>query len=169
MRSLLVLSVICVSSMATGLCQASATPLERSPFTITIQALDVYGRSDAPIVVKAGQPVSINIQLTNLTNEEMNVEGFWSLGVDYTYYYDVRDTSGNLRKKRLLTDHPFFVGSERDEKVAPGMSKKEKIDVDLACDIKEPGTYTIQVSRDVPGDPKHRIVKSNLVTVTLVP
>jgi len=168
MRSLSILFVMGVSSMATGFCQASAPSTEHSPFTITIQALDAYGRSDAPVMVKAGQPVSINIQLVNLTNEEMNVEGSWSFGVDYTYDYEVRDESGNLRKK-LPTPHSTFIGSERDEKVAPGMSKNEKVSVDRACDLKEPGTYTIQVSREVPGDPKHRLVKSNIVTVTLVP
>jgi hypothetical protein len=51
----------------------------------------------------------------------------------------------------------------------PGASKEEKADLDAWFDLKEPGEYTIQLSRRINGGVDDPALKSNVVTVVVVP
>jgi hypothetical protein len=51
----------------------------------------------------------------------------------------------------------------------PGESKIDYAQVSDWYDMTKPGTYTIQVSAHVTNDPKSDVVKSNIITVTVLP
>jgi hypothetical protein len=62
------------------------------------------------------------------------------------------------------------VGSAGDERVLkPRESHEDTAPLTRACAFTRPGRYEIQVSRAIRGDPQHRIVKSNKITLTVGP
>jgi hypothetical protein len=51
----------------------------------------------------------------------------------------------------------------------PGENKIDFIPLGNELDMSKPGTYTIQASAHVFDDPKSDVVKSNIITITVVP
>ena len=81
-----------------------------------------------------------------------------------SYQYDCRDTSGKSVPKEL-----FMVGSAGEiPGLKPGESREETVPVDRICDFSQPGEYEIQVSRSDVGDPKRPLVKSNIITISVI-
>lgn len=131
---------------------------KQQPFSIVITPV----KSSVPV----GGAIDIKIRLTNNSDHEINVSGSWEHGMDMSYNYDVHDSNGNSpeRKKHegLLTD------TGKVHSLSPGESVEETSSVSEGCDMSTPGEYVIQLSRQVPDDPK-TVVKSNKITVTVTP
>jgi len=95
------------------------------------------------------------------------------------YMFDVRDGNGNLveyRKRKDLTDGmTMFSGGEnrmagtKDMVLQPGESKINFEPLSNSYEMDKPGTYTIQVSEHISNDPASDVVKSNIITITVVP
>lgn len=62
-----------------------------------------------------------------------------------------------------------MAGSVYDPKVLkPGEGLEQTAPFGRACDFSRPGKYEILVSRSDPQDPKHHVVESNKLSITVV-
>jgi len=119
-------------------------------------------------VAKAGSEVPLKIRLTNTSDHEMIIGYKWNHGpLNPGYDYNCYDAGGKSVSKNYsmmgsLGDHPI-------NSLKPDKTKEEVIPIDQACDLRQPGTYTIQLSRSDPSDPKHGTVKSNKITLIIIP
>lgn len=158
MRRLLSLLLV-ASTLALG-----APSDKSSPFTIRIST----DKSD----VKAGSDIFIKIQLANTSNHTVDCTMVPSNGSDSAYQYDVRDLSGNpapkVRKDHPEISPPFHIWPCV---LNPGESTAlNETLVSREYDMSRPGKYTISVSRFIEGDRKEAgVVKSNVITVTVIP
>jgi hypothetical protein len=151
------------------------------PFKLEITANLEKGHSEnwdfansAQTVVKASSMIVVAIRKTNISNYEIDksthAEGF------YGYYYDVRDSRGNLVGPRKPNEVKLkgdgrgghLIGT-KDNVLQPGESMIGRERVDDGYDLGKPGTYTIQISQHVSNDPASEVVKSNIITVTVLP
>jgi hypothetical protein len=123
--------------------------------------------------VKAGDPVLITTQVTNISHERM-FEGWGprnNLGmVDVADIFEVRDGCGKVLS-RINPDPPKprtlpFSGSGSFG-IAPGQSLSYQQDFSRWYDLRQPGSYTIQASRPVSENGKDRMVHSNKITITI--
>ena len=97
-------------------------------------------------------------------------------GGNFGYHFDVRDSSGNLVGPRhpdevMLGggDKGGFRPGTKDMVLQPGESLIEFVPLASWYDLNHPGDYTIQISAHVSDDPKSDVVKSNIITVTVMP
>jgi hypothetical protein len=149
------------------------------PFTLTIsynqQNPNLEITSDQ--AVKAGSWVGFRIRKTNISNHEINKVSD-AVGAS-GYMFEVRDGDGNLveyKKHNDLIDGKVITsGGEnriigtKDMVLQPGESKVNFEPLNNWYEIDKPGTYTIQVSEHVSNDPASEVVRSNTITVTVLP
>lgn len=142
-----------------------STASSRLPFTLEITANRVAGHSEnwdfancARSTEKAGSEVVIEVRKTNVSDHDISR---WSLPGET----EVRDGNGNPIKPRsfdeargdgLSSGGGILVGS-RDAVLQSGQSsaKSRRLD-DWYEALKEPGTYSIQVSEHISDDPLRR-------------
>jgi hypothetical protein len=154
------LALLIVGGAAAFLNAAQSTPPKRAeqPFSITI--------TPERVEVKAGAEVDLKVRLTNTSNRDIGPRGiFYAQGLDTSYRYDCRDASGKSVAKEI-----FAMGGLGDvPSLRPGESRDSTAQITNACDLSRPGKYEIQASRSIPDDPKHQAIKSNKVTITVLP
>jgi hypothetical protein len=154
------LALLIAGGVAALINAAQSTPPKQSeqPFSITITPL-----SDQ---VKAGAEVYVKVRLTNTSQREIGPRGiFYAQGLDTSFSYACHDASGKSVAKEF-----FAIGSLGEiPALHPGESRDETTLISNACDLRKPGKYQIQLSRADVVDPKRQIVKSNMITVTVVP
>ncbi|HEY8186313.1 MAG TPA: hypothetical protein VIF64_09605 [Pyrinomonadaceae bacterium] len=134
----------------------------QAPFKIAIAA------ENRTIV--AGAEVSINVSLTNTSNQDIN-EGVMykdATGLDSTFRFEVRDEHGKMVPKRTYPHPELATGSVKFRTISAGQTLTQSQPVSALYDMRKPGKYTIQVSRRVSDNPRDDI-KSNIVTVTVTP
>jgi hypothetical protein len=144
--------------------QAGAVKL---PFSLTIS----YNRTNpleettADQTVKGGPSVAFRVRKTNTSDQEIPIRPHGCL-----LQYDVRDSSGNLvpHKKSRVESGSVRVGRP-SEMLQPGESKVIFEDVGSGYEMDKPGTYSVQVSECVSDDSASDVVKSNVLTITVVP
>jgi len=98
------------------------------------------------------------------------------MSIDYPPYYviDVRDEEGSpvpeteLMRELRDPNHRGF-GSGMLFQYKPGESWKEELMVTLYYEMSRPGKYTIQVERKLPKELGIGTVKSNIITITILP
>ncbi len=131
----------------------------QQPFTITIGALKPS--------YKAGSFVELKIVMTNTSNREIDAGSVYDRSIDVTYEYDVRDSLGNPapRKDFKLSE----LQTVKMRKLKPGESVSEVTNVARWVDFSQPGEYQIQVSRNIGDNEKEGVVKSNIITITVLP
>lgn len=150
-----------------------------APFTITISG------PNQP--VEEGAEVRIHVVLTNVSGRPVSVQRSPSPELAEFYYtVRVRDEHGPEAK---MTDYGRaaskgqYQGSQMLILLRPGEEDEENTVLSKQFDMSAPGTYTIQLERAISRDPKdgsfmavksaHEpkdgIVKSNQITITLVP
>jgi hypothetical protein len=156
------LAIICaITAITNGVSVAqSVTPKQFNPhFSVTISASNK--------VVKAGSPVDLKIRMTNTSNSEISLgAGIWVYGnINPFYTYDCRDEKGKLVKKDYAV--VATLGDRAKPTLKPGEFQEEIITVSNACDLSRLGKYTIEVSTIDRDDAKHRLVSSNMITVTV--
>lgn len=88
--------------------------------------------------------------------------------------FDIHDSNGNPAPPHKRTDKWIKGGGSgmvrgKDMLLQPGESMSDYIPVGSWFDLSKPGTYTIQVSSHVSDDPNSEIVKSNILTITVLP
>jgi hypothetical protein len=140
----------------------------KPPFSITIS-------TETP-TVKAGAEVSIKVRITNASNHDINASSAYYRGVDggmdASYDEEVRDSKGNLAKRKQSSEPESEVpltGSIRLRTLKPGESADAVTGVSQQYDMSRPGQYGIQLSRRISDNPKDGVVKSNKITVTVTP
>jgi hypothetical protein len=132
-------------------------------FSITISMVDT--------TIKAGSPVRIKIELTNTSYSDLDASGSFNdmTGQDSNFHVLLRDEKGNKGLKNiynhpeLATGHPIM-----GRTVKSGATLTEEQDVSRQYDMTHPGKYSIQVTRPISTDLKDGMVKSNIITVTVV-
>ena len=83
------------------------------------------------------------------------------IGLDSTFRFEVRDEHGNLVPKRTYPYEELRTGKVIFRTIRTGETLTQNQTVSAQYDMRKPGKYTIQVSRDD--------IKSNIVTVTVTP
>jgi hypothetical protein len=138
------------------------TPKE--PFTIVIKV-------ETPIV-KAGSGVSVSGRLTNVSNQPIDASGCYCgpSGLDSYVTWEVRDEKGYLAAKRIYSHPELATGSAiLDRIINPGESLTGSQDISRLYDMGRPGKYVIQALRQTSDTRATHTVKSNKVTVTVIP
>jgi hypothetical protein len=141
---------------ATCVSYAQAT---HQPFSITISAQKTDN--------KAGAPIAITVRLTDTSKQEINASSSWESGTDRGYEYDIRDSSGHLYERKTHTGP--VSDSSKIQTLKPGESMEESTLVSEEFDLSRPGEYVVQLSRRIHGDPGDDGVKSNSITITVLP
>lgn len=91
--------------------------------------------------------------------------------------FDVRDSKGNPVPPRPRDPaDPWIKGSgqavvrgAQDSELKRGESVVDYAPIGQWFELAHPGIYTVQVSQHVSSDPNSAIVKSNKITITVVP
>jgi len=146
------------------------------PFALTIS----YNQQNpsmektADQVVKNGQWVSFRIRKTNISNYEIAKTSH--VGGSYGYDFEVRDGSGNLvgpkkpnEVKLKGDDRGAAASGTKDAVLQPGESKIDFVPLGRWFNMSAPGTYTIQAMAHTTDDPNSDVVKSNILTITVLP
>ena len=129
--------------------------------------------NSAQTVGKAGSMIAVAIRKTNISDHEIDKRTHTDEFC--CYYYDVRDSRGNLVDLKKFD--PQLIGDGRgghligtqDNLLQPGESMIDRDRVSDGYDMSQPGSYTIQVSGHITDDPRSDVVKSNIITVTVLP
>jgi hypothetical protein len=150
--------LLLLAPLVTVFVWAQTTASSGQPFSITI--------SGPPKEVKTGTSVEIKIRLTNTSDHEISLATFRANAVNISYKYDVRDSTGTLVEKK---SRGRAVGSVTQRTVQPGETVDEEAVISRVFDMSRLDQYEIQVSRGISGDPKDGVVKSNTITVRVVP
>jgi hypothetical protein len=130
-----------------------------APFKIAIT-------TDSPKVV-AESDVSIDVSLTNTTNQAVNEGVMYKDGIslDSTFRFEVRDEHGKLVPKRIYPNEELRTGSVNFRTIGAGETLTQRQPVSALYDMRKPGKYTVQVWRR---NPEYDL-KSNIVTITVIP
>jgi len=140
------------------------------PFTLTISYNQTHPTAEttAAQVVKSGSWVGFRIRKTNTSDQEIPVRPQGCL-----LQYDVRGSSDNPVAHKKSTGMSGSIRGMRPagqpEMLQPAESKITFEAVSSWYEIDKPGTYVIQVSQCTSDDPGAAVVKSNVLTVTVVP
>jgi hypothetical protein len=142
-----------------------ATSDKPEPFTITISAPSE--------VVKVGAEVRVHVVMRNDSDKEIVARGSpKGSQAEINYAVRVHDRSGNEAPKtdygRAARAHEI-AGSVLKVVLKPGEEMEEDTLLGRQFDLSYPGDYVIQLSRPASSDPMDGIVKSNEITVTVVP
>jgi hypothetical protein len=124
----------------------------------------------AQTTVRAGSPIVLGIRKTNISDREIDK---WSSIGEAT---EIRDEAGNLIEPRPLDEnHPITSGGEgmlrgtKDTVLQPQESKIRSLLLTKGYDLSQAGTYTVQISEHTGNDPASPLVKSNIITITVLP
>ncbi len=156
-------------------------------FALELTASHVKGHSDQwdfanpDRAVLARDVVEIAVRKTNRSDHEIDKSFLWGDGRD-GYQLDVRGSSGALLKPNIHVvkagdpgpGGPLRIIGSKDMVLQPGESYVERDFVSGhpflgGYDLSQPGKYTIEVWEPVSDKPDAQIVKSNTVTLTVVP
>jgi hypothetical protein len=120
----------------------------------------------------SGKNLFITIEMTNTSEQVIGCSSFIETNsVNHSLRYDVRDPQGNAAEKVALSSHPEIgiAGSSYPCSLKPGDSKKWDVAINKAYRLDRPGEYTIQVSRLAETRPADGYIKSNTITITVLP
>jgi hypothetical protein len=119
--------------------------------------------------VALGAKIFIEIRQTNISEENIDCSAQADSGVDYNFKFYVRDQHG-IEAAKVVLEHPELVApSYQGCTLPPGESKTSGALISHVYQFGEPGEYTIQVSRLDEGNPGRFFVKSNNITITVLP
>lgn len=159
MTTLLKLLLIAGSAIAIGPRQSTAQTARKEPFSLAI----------APVAneVRPGSLVFIKLTVKNTSEgETFGRGGFYAEGLNAAFGYDCRNSAGQPVNKNFAS----LPGSAHDSpSLKSGESFEQEVPISRACDLDRSGQYEIQVSRKIPKDSQHRVVKSNTIGITVVP
>jgi hypothetical protein len=140
----------------------SAAQNVKAPFTLTLSAKTYEFR--------VGSKVWITITQTNVTDHSIDCHETVQNGVDISYFYDMKDESGNQSEKVVRPHMELEPQDYHPCNLAAGQSLTGETQISRVYKFDRAGKYVIQVSRyasSVPDDPDHSKVFSNTVTITI--
>jgi hypothetical protein len=141
------------------LAQFAIAQTSLEPFSITIACSDHEARAKSEVFIK------LKVKNTSQT-DTAGRGGFYAEGLNTAFTYDCRDDAGQSVNKEI---NSAFGTAHDGPALKPGESFEQTIPISRACDLSRSGQYQIQVSRKIPNDPKQRIVKSNIIKITVKP
>jgi hypothetical protein len=177
-RTLTVFLLTNACLIAAGQSVSRATPTEPDvPFTLEITANPDSQRAfrwdfanSAQTQVRVGTPIFLSTRKTNISDHE--IDKWSSLGRST----EVRDENGNLIKVREPDNtRPIVSGGDgmlrgtKDTVLQPHESKIHTAFLSEGFDLSQPGTYTVQVSEHISNDPQSPTIKSNIITIIVLP
>jgi hypothetical protein len=156
-------------AIAAIVCTAQ-TVCSQTPLSIKLSP----SRGDTSVgtgVVTAGSAVAVLVELTNSSDKTVS-----SMSVDYPQYYslDIRDEQGfpvpetEFTRELHRPGHRAFGGGLLLE-YKPGDSWKEQVTITRYYEMGRPGKYTVQLERKLPEELGVGTVKSNTITITVLP
>ena len=119
----------------------------QSPFSINM--------TTSADLVRIGNPVEITMAITNTSGQSRAI----SVGDAEAYVFNIIDQTG----RRITQKFPSSGGTIAMGSLKPEQTIIETVDVDKLYDLAAPGSYHIQVQRNLGGD----IITSNVITVTV--
>lgn len=137
------------------------------------------GISAAQDVVRSGSAVTVRSVVTNISNQKIWVV---SLGEDVEYHvwdsrgFPVRRANPRVERARLQLqvdkhgEHvvvPYIMARGVWFAVQPGQTVEDDLVISEFYELTRPGKYTIQALR--PDPQSHAVVKSNTITLTVIP
>lgn len=145
--------------------------ISQQPFTLSISVEEdpAVQSSLENYTVKAGSEVFITVHLTNISkhNLALDIDADSRTGICFAHQYEVRDINGKFATKRTI-NHPELGSTGHGwpaRIVKPGASIDIGDRINGLYDLRQPGQYTIRLSRAIGDDPKAGLVKSNTITV----
>lgn len=130
----------------------------KPPFTLVLT-------SDEP-KVSLGADLLVKIVWTNTSKVELNANLYrFASGLDSNYTLDLEDSAGQPVTRR---PPPATFNAEFGT-LKPGNSMSDDINLSRLFRLTHPGDFTLQVSRFVPKELGGGVIKSNKITITLVP
>jgi hypothetical protein len=136
----------------------AAQELGKQPFSITISTLKSS--------YTAGTAVELRVVMTNTSDHEVKAGAVYDGSIDASYQYDVRDSKGEPAPVKPAKE--FHRATVIMRTLKPSESVEDRTNVGRWVDFREPGEYTVQVSRFIGDDEKEGAVKSNTITITIV-
>jgi hypothetical protein len=136
---------------------------ETQPFTLTL--------STDHSQVHVGDQVLIKIVMTNISDKQIDCTGMPSNGLDRNYQYEVHDEDGQVVPK-IRPKYPDIgeTSSVWPCILKPGESHESAGGlISRLYDLSRPGRYMIQAQRLINGDAHRAVVKSNMITITVLP
>ena len=135
------------------------------PFTITI--------SSTQGAVEAGEEIRVRVVLTNVSNQELPVRLSRNpLEAEMHYTVSVHEESGKdaaeTKYGSAAKKHQLFTLSEAETLLKPGERLEEHVVLTKLFDLSSPREYVVQLSRPASADPKDGVIKSNVITITVV-
>jgi hypothetical protein len=137
--------------------------LVKPPFTLVLTSKEPK--------VGLGNDVWVKIVWTNTSKVELNASSYWDSGSgrDYSYILDFRNGDGDPVAKipnKSGIPPTFSAGFGT---LKPGESRNNEIDLSRIFDLSHPGDYALQVSRRAPKELGGGVIKSNKITITIIP
>lgn len=130
----------------------------KPPFTLVLTSKDPK--------VSLGADLWVKIVWTNTSTVELNDNHYRDpSGLDFNYILDFQDSDGHPVTKAPTS----ATGSAEFATLKPGDSQNNDIDLSRLYKLSRPGDYTLQVSRRVPKELGGGAIKSNKITITIVP
>jgi hypothetical protein len=135
------------------------------PFSITIKA--------SPETVRVGEEARVHVTLTNISGQDLVLRRSPNPSAA-EIHYTVRVYDKN-RKDAPETEYGRharlrqLAGSDSAALLKPGEKLEEDSVLSTLVALTSPGEYEVQLSRPVSDDPKAEVVKSNIVTIAVLP
>jgi len=160
MKTLIALTLLALTLRASP---PQADTQANPPFAIVISAEERE--------VKYGARAMVKVELTNNSDHDLDMSTGINdfTAVDPNYVVDVRDSKGNSAPKRVYKHPEFATTSVRFGGVEPGKTYTSHELVGRLYDMSAPGDYVVQVSRRVSDNESDGFVKSNAITITVLP
>jgi hypothetical protein len=155
--NVLIFAIVVVVASASG--NFAQTKPAKPSFSLTLSARKTK--------VALGGEVLIEIRQTNLSDRSISCSAYAGSGLNYSFGYDVRDQHG-AEAAKIVRSRPFG-GGYHNCNLPPGESISSGVLLNLIYRFDQPGEYTIQVSRPDAGNPRAADVKSNAITVSVLP
>lgn len=178
MKMIRILSLLAVVSGILFTVLAMCQQATAQPFTLEITSNLEEGHSNrwdfantTDKDIRSGSMVVVAIRKINRSDHEIPRRSFDG-GV---YRYEVRDSSGNLLKPKragqqnFISRNPGLLRGSKDTVLQPGQIIVASAPLGDWFDMSEPGTYTLQASEHVSDDPDSQVIKSNTITIHVLP
>jgi hypothetical protein len=157
-----IILVAVLSVTMTAMTFASQDSAAGAPLVITISV----GKQ----TVNVGDPVPVKIKVTNVSDHPLNLSGgLGNTGLASSHLFEINGPAGRVLSRNALRQGEPLTGDVVFRTLKPGETFTEIEDVGRAYDMTKPGRYVIQLSRPIPDDREHRVVKSNKIAVTVTP
>jgi hypothetical protein len=147
-----------LSAMLTGHGLAQKPPA-KPPFTLTV--------STEP-TANLASGVWVKVRWTNTSNQELDSSAsiLDATNVDPNFLFDLLDSDGRLVPRKVYK-FPETSGHAEFGTLKAGDSITHDVNLVRLFELKKPGKYTLQVSRQIPKTLGAGVVKSNVVTINI--